>query len=129
MTRYVMIQSMAEGDSLTTYHASIQGQAKELKEWRTTIFPSIMALYGQLILKDGFFQGDPHPGNWFWKPSPSGHGGILTLIDWGLADDFSAGFARAGVVYRDRDGNLPQTEDGVEVDQAEVDRIIAKNRC
>lgn len=32
----------------------------------------------------------------------------LTLIDWGLADDFSGGLARAGQLYLDADGNPPK---------------------
>ena len=32
----------------------------------------------------------------------------MTLIDWGLADDFSGGLARAGQLYLDADGNPPK---------------------
>lgn len=37
------------------------------KEWRRRIYPSIMGLYGYLMVEKGFFQGDPHPGNWYWE--------------------------------------------------------------
>ena len=32
----------------------------------------------------------------------------LTLIDWGLADDFSGGLARAGKLYLDATGKPPK---------------------
>jgi hypothetical protein len=124
-----MFQSLADGISLTSHHAAIQGQTRDLKEWRTTIYPSIMALYGHLVLDAGFFQGDPHPGNWFWKPSLNEAGGTLTLIDWGMSDDFSAGYGRAGKAARDRKGNLLRGDDGEEIDQDAVDQIIARNKC
>jgi predicted unusual protein kinase regulating ubiquinone biosynthesis (AarF/ABC1/UbiB family) len=94
-SRYLMIQTLARGQTLTAHHAAIAGQAKELKEWRTQIYPGIIGLYGYLIIEKGFFQGDPHPGNWFWEAGTK----TLTLIDWGLADDLSAGYGRAGEVY------------------------------
>ena len=62
-----MLQSFAKGETLTSYHASISGQADKVKHWRRSIYPSIMGLYGHLMVEKGFFQGDPHPGNWYWE--------------------------------------------------------------
>lgn len=125
-SRYVMIQSMAKGNTLTSHHAAITGQADKLKEWRTQIYPAIIGLYGHLIVEKGFFQGDPHPGNWFWESSSKG--GILTLIDWGLADDFSAGLGRAGQVYVDAKGRVPKV-DGEDLTQEGLESIIFENQC
>lgn len=32
-----------------------------------------------MVLNYGFFQSDPHNGNWFWEPETK----TVTLIDWG----------------------------------------------
>ncbi|CAJ1417510.1 unnamed protein product, partial [Effrenium voratum] len=123
-SRYFMVQSFAKGDTLTSYHASITGQADKLKEWRRTIYPSIIGLYGYLMVEKGFFQGDPHPGNWYWEADSK----TLTLIDWGLADDFSGGLARAGKLYLDAQGNPPK-QNGEEVTQFDVNNLIAQHKC
>jgi predicted unusual protein kinase regulating ubiquinone biosynthesis (AarF/ABC1/UbiB family) len=44
------------------------------------------------ILRDGFFHGDPHPGNILVQPGPK-----LVLLDFGLAKDFPPTF-RDGIV-------------------------------
>jgi predicted unusual protein kinase regulating ubiquinone biosynthesis (AarF/ABC1/UbiB family) len=44
------------------------------------------------ILRDGFFHGDPHPGNILVQPGPK-----LVLLDFGLAKDFPPAF-RDGIV-------------------------------
>jgi len=44
------------------------------------------------ILRDGFFHGDPHPGNILVQPGPK-----LVLLDFGLAKDFPPAF-RDGLV-------------------------------
>eukprot|EP00440_Ansanella_granifera_P038853 gb/GFBE01042156.1/.p1 GENE.gb/GFBE01042156.1/~~gb/GFBE01042156.1/.p1 ORF type:complete len:1152 (+),score=290.65 gb/GFBE01042156.1/:1-3456(+) len=123
-SRYIMIQTFAKGSTLTSYHASISGQASKVKEWRTQVYPAIIGLYGHLIVEKGFFQGDPHPGNWYWEQESK----TLTLIDWGLADDFSAGFGRAGVLYRNVQGE-PLKLDGVPMTQEHLDQMIHENKC
>jgi len=123
-SRYIMVQSFAKGDTLTAYHSSITGQVDKLKQWRTHIYPSIIGLYGYLMVEKGFFQGDPHPGNWYWEESSK----TLTLIDWGLADDLSGGLARAGRLYVDEKGQVPKIK-GKDVDQAYVDSLILKHQC
>lgn len=124
-SRYIMLQSFAKGDTLTSYHASISGQADKLKDWRRNIYPSIMGLYGYLMVERGFFQGDPHPGNWYWEAESK----TLTLIDWGLADDFSGGLARAGQLYLDADGNPPKKGENEVYTQEDVDAAIAEHKC
>jgi len=123
-SKYVMVQTFAKGDTLTAYHASITGQVDKLKQWRTLIYPSIMGLYGYLMVEKGFFQGDPHPGNWYWEESTK----TLTLIDWGLADDLSGGLARAGSLYVNEKGEKPKFK-GKEVDQSIVDGLIHEHQC
>lgn len=123
-SRYIMLQSFAKGDTLTSYHASISGQSDKLKEWRRNIYPSIMGLYGYLMVERGFFQGDPHPGNWYWEDTSK----TLTLIDWGLADDFSGGLARAGKLYLDANGKPPLKGKKVYT-QEDVDQTIAEHKC
>lgn len=123
-SRYIMLQSFAKGDTLTSYHASISGQSDKLKDWRRKIYPSIMGLYGYLMVERGFFQGDPHPGNWYWEDESK----TLTLIDWGLADDFSGGLARAGKLYLDANGKPPQKGKKVYT-QEDVDQTISEHKC
>ena len=49
-------------------------------------------IYCEQILRDGFFQADPHPGNILVRPGPQ-----LVLLDFGLSKDFPPSF-REGVV-------------------------------
>lgn len=123
-SRYIMLQSFAKGDTLTSYHASISGQSGKLKDWRRNIYPSIMGLYGYLMVERGFFQGDPHPGNWYWEDESK----TLTLIDWGLADDFSGGLARAGKLYLDATGKPPKKGTKVYT-QEDIDQTISEHKC
>ena len=45
-------------------------------------------LYGRMIFEQGFFHGDPHPGNLLVLP-----GTVIGLLDFGLAKELPAGFA------------------------------------
>lgn len=47
------------------------------------------ALYGTMIFEQGFFHGDPHPGNLLVLPD-----GRLGLLDFGLCKELPPGFAR-----------------------------------
>ncbi len=49
-------------------------------------------VYCEQILRDGFFNADPHPGNILVQPGPR-----LVLLDFGLAKDFPPAF-RDGIV-------------------------------
>jgi cytochrome P450/predicted unusual protein kinase regulating ubiquinone biosynthesis (AarF/ABC1/UbiB family) len=47
-------------------------------------------LYARMIFEQGFFQGDPHPGNLLVMP-----GTVIGLLDFGLAKELPRGFAAA----------------------------------
>jgi ubiquinone biosynthesis protein len=47
-------------------------------------------LYGRMIFEQGFFHGDPHPGNLLVLP-----GTVIGLLDFGLAKELPAGFGAA----------------------------------
>ena len=47
-------------------------------------------LYGRMVFVDGFFQGDPHPGNLLVLRD-----GAIGLLDFGLAKALPTGFGRA----------------------------------
>jgi ubiquinone biosynthesis protein len=49
----------------------------------------IGALYGTMIFEQGFFHGDPHPGNLLVLPD-----GRIGLLDFGLCKELPPGFAR-----------------------------------
>jgi ubiquinone biosynthesis protein len=49
----------------------------------------IGALYGAMIFEQGFFHGDPHPGNLLVLPD-----GRIGLLDFGLCKELPPGFAR-----------------------------------
>src|SRR6185369_10732919 len=47
-------------------------------------------VYARMIFEQGFFQGDPHPGNLLVLP-----GGVIGLLDFGLAKELPPGFGAA----------------------------------
>ncbi len=61
-------------------------------------------VYARMIFEHGFFQGDPHPGNLLVLP-----GGVIGLLDFGLAKELPAGFgaAVAEMVTRGLAGDVP----------------------
>lgn len=52
----------------------------------------LIEVFTEMILRDGFFHADPHPGNLLVQPGPK-----LVLLDFGLAKDFPAQFRDAMV--------------------------------
>jgi predicted unusual protein kinase regulating ubiquinone biosynthesis (AarF/ABC1/UbiB family) len=54
---------------------------------RGELVQSLMSIYVRMILAQGFFQADPHPGNLFVSED-----GTITLLDFGLAKDLPEGF-------------------------------------
>jgi hypothetical protein len=61
-------------------------------------------LYARMIFEQGFFQGDPHPGNLLVMP-----GTVIGLLDFGLAKQLPPGFgpAVAELVTRGLAGDVP----------------------
>ncbi len=59
--------------------------------------------YAQMFFVDGFFHGDPHPGNIFVRSGPE-----IILVDFGMVDRISGpmreGLRRAFIAVVDRDG-------------------------
>ncbi len=54
---------------------------------RAAVVQELMSIYVRMILAQGFFQADPHPGNLFVQP-----GGEIVLLDFGLAKELPEGF-------------------------------------
>ena len=61
-------------------------------------------VYARMIFEDGFFQGDPHPGNLLVLP-----GTVIGLLDFGLAKELPPGFgaAVAEMLTRGLAGDVP----------------------
>jgi cytochrome P450/predicted unusual protein kinase regulating ubiquinone biosynthesis (AarF/ABC1/UbiB family) len=61
-------------------------------------------VYGRMIFEQGFFQGDPHPGNLLVLAD-----GAIGLLDFGLAKELPAGFggAVAEMLTRGLSGDVP----------------------
>eukprot|EP00931_Biecheleriopsis_adriatica_P031610 TRINITY_DN18512_c0_g1_i1.p1 TRINITY_DN18512_c0_g1~~TRINITY_DN18512_c0_g1_i1.p1 ORF type:complete len:1265 (-),score=273.79 TRINITY_DN18512_c0_g1_i1:45-3839(-) len=76
---YILIQSIAPGLPLKNHLENSAGQVEVIAEWREKIYAAILMVYGHMVMKHGFFQSDPHNGNWFWDESSN----TVTLIDWG----------------------------------------------
>ncbi len=54
---------------------------------RKAVADRLVDTYFKQIFEDGFFHADPHPGNLFVKPEPTGddpHAFVLTFIDFGM---------------------------------------------
>lgn len=56
------------------------------------IAQKLIEIFTQMILRDGFFHADPHPGNLLVQPGPR-----IVLLDFGLAKDFPPAFRDAMV--------------------------------
>ncbi|MDA8098816.1 MAG: AarF/ABC1/UbiB kinase family protein [Nitrospiraceae bacterium] len=93
--------------------------------------------YARMFFIDGFFHGDPHPGNIFVRPGPE-----LIFVDFGMVDRISApkkeGLRKAFISIVDRDslglvralvdmGFIPLTKD-IRPLVAFVDRLLQKYR-
>eukprot|EP00435_Cladocopium_sp_Y103_P074125 s153_g46.t3 len=78
-SKYFLIQSMAAGTPLKNFLEDSGGQIEHLVDWKQRVYSAILMVYGHMVVKYGFFQSDPHNGNWFWEPESK----TVTLIDWG----------------------------------------------
>ena len=85
-SRRVLVTEYAEGVRVTDVEG-LRAYGVDPKE----IARRLSDVFTEMILRHGFFHGDPHPGNILVQPS-----GRLVLLDFGLAKAFPPGF-REGV--------------------------------
>jgi aarF domain-containing kinase len=78
---------LVEGVKVT----DLDGLAREGIDKRE-VGQKLLEIFTEMILRDGFFHADPHPGNILVQPGPR-----IVLLDFGLAKDFPPAF-RDGMV-------------------------------
>jgi predicted unusual protein kinase regulating ubiquinone biosynthesis (AarF/ABC1/UbiB family) len=86
-TRRVLTMEFVEGIKITRVD---QLEAAGID--KHVVAQKLIDVFCAQILRDGFFHGDPHPGNILVQPGPK-----LVLLDFGLAKDFPPAF-RDGLV-------------------------------
>ena len=86
-TRRVLTMELVEGVKVT----DLEGLAREGIDKRE-VGQKLLEIFTEMILRDGFFHADPHPGNILVQPGPR-----IVLLDFGLAKDFPPAF-RDGMV-------------------------------
>jgi len=131
-TSKVLTLEYLEGIKITDFD-EIDRQMIDRKE----IGRLLAEAYSQMIFSDGFFHGDPHPGNIFVRPGPE-----IILVDFGMVDRISTpkrlGLRNAFTAIVDRDalgavramvdmGFIPLTKD-IHPLVSLVERLLAKYR-
>jgi len=86
-TRRVLTMEMVEGVKVT----DVEGMARAGID-KHEVAQKLIEIFTEMILRDGFFHADPHPGNILVQPGPR-----LVLLDFGLAKDFPPAFRDAMV--------------------------------
>jgi predicted unusual protein kinase regulating ubiquinone biosynthesis (AarF/ABC1/UbiB family) len=86
-TRRVLTMEFMEGIKITNVEEMERAGID-----KHAVAQKLTEVYCEQILRDGFFQADPHPGNILVRPGPT-----LVLLDFGLSKDFPPHF-RDGVV-------------------------------
>ncbi|MPZ22522.1 MAG: hypothetical protein GEU28_03065 [Dehalococcoidia bacterium] len=86
-SRRLLVMNFVDGVKATDAVA-----LKERGVTPTQVMDLVIDAYMRQILINGFFHGDPHPGNIFVQPGPR-----LVLLDFGLCKELSADFRRAHV--------------------------------
>jgi predicted unusual protein kinase regulating ubiquinone biosynthesis (AarF/ABC1/UbiB family) len=86
-TRRVLTMELVEGVKVTDIEG-LAGAGIDKHE----VAQKLIEIFTQMILRDGFFHADPHPGNILVQPGPR-----LVLLDFGLAKDFPPAFRDAMV--------------------------------
>jgi predicted unusual protein kinase regulating ubiquinone biosynthesis (AarF/ABC1/UbiB family) len=86
-TRRVLTMELVEGVKIT----DLEGLARAAID-KHEVAQKLIEIFTEMILRDGFFHADPHPGNILVQPGPR-----LVLLDFGLAKDFPPAFRDAMV--------------------------------
>jgi predicted unusual protein kinase regulating ubiquinone biosynthesis (AarF/ABC1/UbiB family) len=131
-TSKVLTLEYLEGIKVTDF-AEIDRMMIDRKE----VARLLAGAYSQMFLVDGFFHGDPHPGNIFVRPGPE-----VIFVDFGMVDRISApmreGLRKSFTAVIDRDaqgivralvdmGFIPLTND-IRPLVSLVERLLAKYR-
>ena len=86
-TRRVLTMELLDGIKVTDV-AAIERAGIDKHQ----VAQKLIEIFTEMILRDGFFHADPHPGNILVRPGPQ-----LVLLDFGLAKDFPPAFRDAMV--------------------------------
>jgi predicted unusual protein kinase regulating ubiquinone biosynthesis (AarF/ABC1/UbiB family) len=86
-TRRVLTMELLDGIKVTDV-AAIERAGIDKHQ----VAQKLIEIFIEMILRDGFFHADPHPGNILVQPGPR-----LVLLDFGLAKDFPPAFRDAMV--------------------------------
>jgi ubiquinone biosynthesis protein len=94
-TRRVLVMELVEGIKVTEKDA-LEAAGLDPAE----VVQDLMHVYVRMILAEGFFQADPHPGNIFVRPLPAEGGRDragparvqLVIMDFGLSKELPEGF-------------------------------------
>ncbi|MGD8863171.1 MAG: AarF/UbiB family protein [Myxococcales bacterium] len=81
-TRRVMVMQKLIGTKITD-RAAIEAMGLHPKE----VLQDLMHVFVHMIMADGFFQADPHPGNLMVTPE-----GEIIVLDFGLSKELPEGF-------------------------------------
>lgn len=86
-SRRVLTMELVDGIKVTDLEAlAAAGIDKQ------AVAQNLIEIFTEMILRDGFFHADPHPGNILVQPGPR-----IVLLDFGLAKDFPPAFRDAMV--------------------------------
>jgi predicted unusual protein kinase regulating ubiquinone biosynthesis (AarF/ABC1/UbiB family) len=86
-TRRVLTMELVDGAKITDIEALAAAGINKHE-----VAQKLIEIFTEMILRDGFFHADPHPGNILVQPGPR-----LVLLDFGLAKDFPPAFRDAMV--------------------------------
>jgi ubiquinone biosynthesis protein len=86
-TRRMLVMELMDGIKITDV-AALERAGID----KHAVAQTLMEVFCEQVLRDGFFHADPHPGNVLVQPGPR-----LVLLDFGLAKDFPPRF-RDGIV-------------------------------
>jgi predicted unusual protein kinase regulating ubiquinone biosynthesis (AarF/ABC1/UbiB family) len=106
-TRRVLTMELLEGVKVT----DVEGLTRAGID-KHQVAQKLIEIFTEMILRDGFFHADPHPGNILVQPGPR-----LVLLDFGLAKDFPPAFRDAmvrltfAILTADRDAVLAAFHD------------------